>query len=75
LNKISVCVLVASICGENETPAKAKRDLNKIYTKYKEYETYKKVIEDIKAVEINGFGIWPIDAINIYRLLVYRPTK
>jgi hypothetical protein len=26
-------VLVASICGENETPTKAKRDLNKIYTK------------------------------------------
>ncbi len=47
-------VFVASICGENETPTKAKRDLNKIYTKFKEYDTYKEVIEDIKTVEING---------------------
>jgi len=39
------------------TPTKAKRDLNKIYTKYKEYDTYKEVIEDIKKVEINGFGM------------------
>jgi len=29
--------------------------LNKIYTKYKEYDTYKEVIEDIKTVEINEF--------------------
>ncbi len=50
-------VLVASICGENETPTKAKRDLNKIYTKYKEYDTYKELIEYIKTVEINGFGM------------------
>jgi hypothetical protein len=64
LNKISVCVFVAFICGENETPTKAKRDLNKIYTKYKEYETYKSVIEDIKTVEINGF-----DAINIINIV------
>ena len=28
--------------------------MNKIYTKYKEYDTYKEVIEDIKTVEING---------------------
>jgi len=31
--------------------------LNKIYTKYKEYDTYNEVIEDIKTVEINGFGM------------------
>jgi len=29
--------------------------LNKIYKKYREYDTYKEVIEDIKTVEINGF--------------------
>ena len=29
---------------------KAKRDLNKIYTKYKEYDTYKELKEDIKTV-------------------------
>ncbi len=28
--------------------------MNKIYTKYKEYDTYKEVIEGIKRVEING---------------------
>ncbi len=31
--------------------------MNKIYTKYKEYDTYKEVIEDIKTVEINGFDM------------------
>jgi hypothetical protein len=31
--------------------------LNKIYTKYKEYDTYKEEIEDIKTVEINGFDM------------------
>jgi len=31
--------------------------LNKIYTKYKEYDTYKEAIGDIKTVEINGFGM------------------
>jgi hypothetical protein len=31
--------------------------LNKNYTKYKEYDTSKEVIEDIKTVEINGFGM------------------
>jgi hypothetical protein len=36
-----------SIGSENDTPAKAKRGLNKIYTKYKEYDTYKEAIEDI----------------------------
>ncbi len=50
-------VFVASICSENETPAKAKRGLNEIYTKYKEYEIYKESIEFIKTVEINGFGM------------------
>jgi hypothetical protein len=29
-------VVVASICNQNETPAKAKRGLNEIYTKYSE---------------------------------------
>jgi len=38
-------------------PTKANRDLNKIYTKYKEYDTYKEVLEDIKTVEINGFDM------------------
>jgi len=38
-------------------PTKAKRDLNKIYKKYREYDTYKEVIEDIKTVEINGFDM------------------
>jgi len=33
---------------------KAKRDLNKIYTKY---DTYKEVIKDIKTVEMNRFGM------------------
>ena len=46
-----------SIGSENDTPAKAKRGLNKIYTKFKEYDTYKEAIEDIKTVEINGFGL------------------
>jgi len=36
-----ISVFVASICSWNETPAKAKRGLNKIYSKYKEYDTYK----------------------------------
>ncbi len=49
--------LTASICSENETPAKTKKGLNKIYKKYKEYDTYKEAIEDIKTVEINGFGM------------------
>jgi len=31
--------------------------LNKIYTKYKGYDTYKEVKEDIKTVEINGLGM------------------
>ncbi len=31
--------------------------MNKIYTKYKEYDIYKEVIEDIKTAEINGFGL------------------
>jgi hypothetical protein len=31
--------------------------MNKIYTKYKEYDTYKEVIEDIKTVEIDKFDI------------------
>ena len=31
--------------------------MNEIYTKYKEYDTYKESIEDIKTVEINGFGM------------------
>jgi len=31
--------------------------LNKIHTKYKEYDTNKEVTEDIKTVEINGFGM------------------
>jgi len=38
--------LTASICSENETPAKTKKGLNKIYKKYKEYDTYKEAIED-----------------------------
>jgi hypothetical protein len=50
-------VFVVSICSENETSAKAKRGLNEIYTKYKEYHIYKESIEDIKTVEINGFGM------------------
>ena len=33
------------------TPAKAKRGFNK------EYDTYNKAIDDIKTVEINGFGM------------------
>ena len=37
-------VFVASICCENKPPAKAKRGLNEIYTKYKEYDTYKESI-------------------------------
>ena len=40
-----------SLGSENDTPAKAKRGLNKIYIKYKES------IEDIKTLEINGFGL------------------
>jgi hypothetical protein len=31
--------------------------LNKIYIKYKEYDTYKEAIEEIKTLEINGFGL------------------
>jgi hypothetical protein len=31
--------------------------LNKIYKKYKEYDTYKEAKEDIKTVEINVFGM------------------
>ncbi len=31
--------------------------MNKIYKKYKEYDTYKEAIEDIKTVEINGYKI------------------
>jgi len=50
-------VFVTSICNENDTPAKAKRGLNEIYTKYKKYDIYKESIEDIKTVEINGFGM------------------
>jgi len=50
-------VFVASICSENETPAKAKRGLNEIYTKYKKYDIYKESIEYIKTVEISGFGM------------------
>jgi hypothetical protein len=48
-------VFAASICSENETPAK--RCLNEIYTIYKEYDIYKESIEDIKTVEIYGFGM------------------
>ena len=51
-------VFVASICSKNETPAKAKRGLNEIYTKYKEYDIYKESIEYIKTVEINEFGMF-----------------
>ena len=40
-----------SIGSENDTPAKAKRGLNKIYTKFKEYDTYKEAIEDIKKIK------------------------
>jgi hypothetical protein len=36
-----ISVFVASICSGNETPAKAKRGLIKIYSKYKEYDTNK----------------------------------
>jgi hypothetical protein len=51
-------VFVASICSENETPAKAKRGLNKIYIKLRENDTHKETIEDIfKTVEINGIGM------------------
>jgi len=50
-------IFVAPICSENYTPAKAKRGLNEIYTKYKKYDIYKESIEDIKTVEINGFGM------------------
>ncbi len=46
-----------SLGSENDTPAKAKRGLNKIYIKYKEYDTYKEAIEEIKTLEINGFGL------------------
>jgi hypothetical protein len=53
-----------SLGSENDTPAKAKRGLNKSYIKYKEYDTYKEAIEDIKKLEINGFGL-------VYR----RPTN
>jgi len=45
-----------SLGSENDTPAKAKRGLNKSYIKYKEYDTYKEAREDIKTLEINGFG-------------------
>jgi hypothetical protein len=31
--------------------------LNEIYTKYKEYDTYKESIEDIKKAEIKAFGM------------------
>jgi len=31
--------------------------LNKIYTKYKEYDTYKEAKENIETVEINGFDM------------------
>jgi hypothetical protein len=44
------------ICSENETLAKAKRGLNKIYTKHKEYDIYKEELEDIKIADC-GFGV------------------
>ena len=50
-------VFVASIFSENYTPAKAKRGLNEIYTKYKEYDTFKKSREDIIYL------VWFIDAL------------
>jgi len=46
-----------SLGSENDTPAKAKRGLNKVYIKYKEYDSYKEAIEDIKTLEINGFSL------------------
>ncbi len=46
-----------SLGSENDTPAKAKRGQNKIYIKYKEYDTYKEAIQDFKKLEINGFGL------------------
>ncbi len=42
--------------------------MNKIYIKYKEYDTYKEAIDDIKTLEINGFGL-------VYWLKKKRKTR